>query len=53
MQSNIEEKLQHYMERQYNNLNKKLDALQKKKYSHNKFSNSKDETRNQILYQSE
>ena len=28
IQSNTDEKLQHYMQRQYNNLNKKLDALQ-------------------------
>jgi hypothetical protein len=41
MQSNIDEIVQHFMERQYNNLNKNLDALQKKKYSHNKYSNSK------------
>jgi hypothetical protein len=40
IQANIDEKLQHYNERQYNNLNNKLDVLKNKKRPYNKSFNT-------------
>jgi hypothetical protein len=47
IQSNIDEKLQYYNEKQYTNLNKKLDALQNKRQPYNKaiISNNKPENK--------